>query len=262
MLSNIRLKNLLKNAIEEFYSKDNELIAVKGMEQACVFRIGLYLYNLMQQDSTLSQFDLDCEYNKSNKGPKILDNAKVRPDLIIHKRNLNNDIPNISGAITGDESRYIDTGLHKINIEESDVVLVQSPLRSPTSEYQIVYTTDGSEKAKALTAAKFLAGNIYESTGADIAVVPYDGTQKCNIATKFIFIGCNEAFIEANLEMPKEDLGISGYYIKTLHNSCFIQAETSHGYQMGAICFSKYVLGYDYYTEDFATYNDIIRLKG
>ena len=76
-------------------------------------------------------------------------------------------------------------------------------------------------------------------------MVAYDGTQKCNIATKFIFIGCNEAFIEANLEMPKEDLGISGYYIKTLHNSCFIQAETSHGYQMGAICFSKYVLGYE-----------------
>lgn len=94
MLSNIRLKNLLKKAIDEFYSKDNELIAVKGMEQACVFRIGLYLYNLMQQDSTLSQFDLDCEYNKSNKCPKILDNAKVRPDLIIHKRDLNNDIPN------------------------------------------------------------------------------------------------------------------------------------------------------------------------
>ena len=93
MPSNIRLKNLLKNAIEEFYSNDNELIAVKGMEQACVFRIGLYLYNLMQRDNKLSQFDLDCEYNKSNKGTKILDDVKVRPDLIIHKRNLNNDIP-------------------------------------------------------------------------------------------------------------------------------------------------------------------------
>ena len=94
MPTNIRLKNLLKNAIEEFYSNDNELIAVKGMEQACVFRIGLYLYNLMQQDNELSQFDLDCEYNKSNKGAKKLGDTKIRPDLIIHKRNLGNNIPN------------------------------------------------------------------------------------------------------------------------------------------------------------------------
>ena len=115
MPSNIRLKNLLKNAIEEFYSNDNELIAVKGMEQACVFRIGLYLYNLMQRDNKLSQFDLDCEYNKSNKGTKILDDVKVRPDLIIHKRNLNNDIPNQKNTLVVEFKGWWNNNLNDIN---------------------------------------------------------------------------------------------------------------------------------------------------
>lgn len=115
MPTNIRLKKLLKNAIEEFYSNDNELIAVKGMEQACVFRIGLYLYNLMQRDNELSQFDLDCEYNKSNKGAKILDDVKVRPDLIIHKRNLNNDIPNQKNTLVVEFKGWWNKNLNDID---------------------------------------------------------------------------------------------------------------------------------------------------
>ena len=80
---NKKLKNIVKQAVQTFYAKDIELIQVKGMEQACVFRIGLYLNEIMKNYPELNDLHLDCEYNKSN-----------RPDLIIHKRNLNNDNAN------------------------------------------------------------------------------------------------------------------------------------------------------------------------
>jgi len=44
----------------------------------------------MQNYPELNNLHLDCEYNKSNRGTKILAGVKIRPDLIIHKRNLNN----------------------------------------------------------------------------------------------------------------------------------------------------------------------------
>ena len=87
---NAKMKNIIKQAIHKFYHNDNELIQVRGMEQACVFRIGLYINEIMQNDEQLRHLDLDCEYNKSNIGTKTLAGVKVRPDLIIHKRNLAN----------------------------------------------------------------------------------------------------------------------------------------------------------------------------
>jgi len=94
MVSNRELKNILQRAIHEFYEKDSILVSVKGMEQACVFRIGLYLNQLMQNNNELSNLDIDCEYNKSNEGTKTLAGVKIRPDLIVHKRNLSNHAAN------------------------------------------------------------------------------------------------------------------------------------------------------------------------
>lgn len=91
---NKKLKNIVKQAVQTFYAKDIELIQVKEMEQACVFRIGLYLNEIMKNYPELNDLHLDCEYNKSNRGTKMLAGVKIRPDLIIHKRNLNNDNAN------------------------------------------------------------------------------------------------------------------------------------------------------------------------
>jgi hypothetical protein len=91
---NNKLKNIVKQFVEKFYEEDNVLIQVKGMEQACVFRIGLYLNEIMKNDPNLNNLHLDCGYNKSNRGTKMLAGIKIRPDLIIHKRNLNNDNAN------------------------------------------------------------------------------------------------------------------------------------------------------------------------
>lgn len=95
MISDVELKNILNTAINKFYENDSVLVSLKGIEQACVFRIGLYINELLSNNSSSNCLNLDCEYNKSNFGAKKTPRFPkgTRPDLIIHERNLN---PNIS----------------------------------------------------------------------------------------------------------------------------------------------------------------------
>ena len=90
-----RLKKILNISLKKFYEQDKLLIERKGMEQACVFRIGLYINELLKQDELFKHLNFDCEYNKNNYGAKSTPRFPkgTRPDLIIHERNLN---PNIS----------------------------------------------------------------------------------------------------------------------------------------------------------------------
>lgn len=85
-----RLKELLNISLKQFYKNDKLLVEQKGMEQACVFRIGLYLNEQLKKNPELNCLNLDCEYNKSNCGAKVTPRFKkgTRPDLIIHERNL------------------------------------------------------------------------------------------------------------------------------------------------------------------------------
>ncbi|PCJ39716.1 MAG: hypothetical protein COA81_09965 [Alphaproteobacteria bacterium] len=86
------LQKPLKDAIAEFYEKERELLKHKGIEQAMVFRIGIYLNELLKKTS-LKDHSLDCEYNKKGKDPKteIDDGTAIRPDMLIHKRGSGRD---------------------------------------------------------------------------------------------------------------------------------------------------------------------------
>ena len=93
------LIDILKESVERFYVSDSILAKTGGMEQACVFRIGLYLHEIIKTNPQFQNLDLDCEYNKNQRGTKRLDGVTVRPDLIIHQRNLNNGIANDSNTL-------------------------------------------------------------------------------------------------------------------------------------------------------------------
>lgn len=84
------LKNILNRALGQFYDRENFLINRKGMEQACVFRIGLYISELLKEIDNLKSLNLDCEYNKHGDSIKIMLDFEngARPDLIIHERGI------------------------------------------------------------------------------------------------------------------------------------------------------------------------------
>lgn len=88
---------LLKEAIGRVYEEERFLLTCSegnrtGMEQAFAFRTGIYLSGLLQ-GTDYKQLDLDSEYNKNNGVVKssVRFPRGVRPDLIIHKRDSNEE---------------------------------------------------------------------------------------------------------------------------------------------------------------------------
>jgi hypothetical protein len=91
----INILGILEDSIAEFYDKDKTLMtngsqSRKGMEQACAFRIGYYFCSKIK-GSTFHSYDVDMEYNKNGIDPKCINNNRIRPDLIVHKRGSNSD---------------------------------------------------------------------------------------------------------------------------------------------------------------------------
>lgn len=88
-----KLIEILQKAISLVYQEDRPLFEFAGedrdgLEQAFVFRVGVYLSRLLI-DTDYKILDLDSEYNKKFGKPKTVNGHKVRPDLILHKRNSN-----------------------------------------------------------------------------------------------------------------------------------------------------------------------------
>ena len=91
------LVNLLEQAIKRVYEEDRFLFDFSqgekaGMEQAFVFRTGLYLSCLLR-GTLYETLDLDSEYNKCHgdiKRTKRFRNG-LRPDFIIHRRDSNEE---------------------------------------------------------------------------------------------------------------------------------------------------------------------------
>lgn len=87
------LIQLLKQSVEECYSKDFTLIE-RSMEQACVARIFYYMQEIINTSVRYARFkdyNLDCEYNKNGEEIKDTPRCKngTRPDIILHKRGSN-----------------------------------------------------------------------------------------------------------------------------------------------------------------------------
>ena len=88
-----KLFNLLKEAVDECYKNDWELVS-RSMEQACVARIFFYMQEMIYNDLKYKEYrdyNLDCEYNKNGEQikstPRCLNGT--RPDMILHKRMQN-----------------------------------------------------------------------------------------------------------------------------------------------------------------------------
>jgi hypothetical protein len=93
----INLVRFLQNAINSVYQEDRFLLRFAegdraGLEQAFVFRIGIHLSNMLN-GTPYAALDLDSEYNKNHgkaKTSRRFPNG-LRPDLIIHRRDSNEE---------------------------------------------------------------------------------------------------------------------------------------------------------------------------
>jgi hypothetical protein len=80
-------------ALEKLYREDAYLISHNVSERSIVFRFGIYLQELANENDMLKGYNIDVEYNRNFNDPKRLKGKKngAVPDLIIHKRGTNED---------------------------------------------------------------------------------------------------------------------------------------------------------------------------
>jgi len=91
------LVEVLQNAINAVYQEERFLLRFaqgdrEGLEQAFVFRTGVHLSNQLT-GTAYELLDLDSEYNKNHGNAKTSRRFPngLRPDLIIHRRDSNEE---------------------------------------------------------------------------------------------------------------------------------------------------------------------------
>ena len=131
--------------------------------------------------------------------------------------------------------------LHKVSVTPTEKAFVVSG----TSEYKIVVPQNADKKL--IKASEFLSKYIGKATECYLPVI---NATEWNENDKYIVIGDDNLFTEAGLTMPSDDIGPSGYYIKSKGNSVFVKVNTIDGYHRAVLSLLKHLVGYEMYSED------------
>lgn len=84
------LENLIQKSLDNLYANDKYLIEHKVAERDITHRFAYYFENNMQ-NTDVSSYNVDCEYNRDGYGIKQVHGNYVYPDFILHKRGSNED---------------------------------------------------------------------------------------------------------------------------------------------------------------------------
>ena len=145
---------------------------------------------------------------------------------------------------------YVEGTLHKVNVLNGQTPFVVNG----QTDYEIfVDLSNPTMKAAINKSAGFVAEHVENATGAKLAINTEkpEGLSKNDYA---IVYGYPDLFASLGLTMPSDDIGTTGYYIKTCGNVVFLQANGGDGYRMAGLAFLREVLGYDMITEDCVIY--------
>lgn len=140
--------------------------------------------------------------------------------------------------------------LHKVNVQETTNVFVDDSTGSPKTEYVVVYG-NGDDSAKM---ASFVVLHVGKATNVEMASRQVTADDVYSAEQKVIYVNCPTQFAQAGLTMPTDDIGVTGYYIKSVDNSVFVATYGSYGTQHAAICLLQHLVGYDMYGNDAVVY--------
>lgn len=84
------IKDIIDKAIQTFIETDSYLMENDVHEQTITGKIACYILRILE-DRFNSSWNVDVEYNRNMELPKSLQRiGNVKPDILIHKRGLNN----------------------------------------------------------------------------------------------------------------------------------------------------------------------------
>jgi hypothetical protein len=160
--------------------------------------------------------------------------------------------PKTQGIVSefADMPHYVEGTLHNVNVDFN--AAVSNFVTNGQTEYKIVVS--GSDKGKAVGA---IAQRIYENTGVKMETISPEQATSVDQNSHYIFFAEHETFTAMGGKLAtEEEIGPSGYQIETIGKNVFINAYTTHGYQLGALAFLREVMGYDMLAEDCVVYDN------
>ncbi|MBQ3572160.1 MAG: DUF4838 domain-containing protein [Clostridia bacterium] len=165
---------------------------------------------------------------------------KDNEDVIINAGSSNTNPSNPQKP----EDEHLQSGtLHKVNVTESNKPFV---VRGK-SDYKVIIPENAANEI--LIAANYFTKYVKLATGCQLAVE--DGeSYTWNENEKWIIFGRDDLFGAAGLTMPEDNIGISGYYIKTVGNSVFVAVKNNNGFKRAVLSLLKHTVGYEMYWED------------
>lgn len=123
------------------------------------------------------------------------------------------------------------------------------------TEYKIVIGTENASlRSSVVKAAGFISSQINNATGVTLEIVDDDENVQWNTSAKYIVIGSEKLEKASGFIETKEDIGITGYQIKTIGNSAFIHANGYDGFNLGALAILRVLIGYDCLSADMFIY--------
>ena len=154
--------------------------------------------------------------------------------------------PQKQGTATETGVDYVDGSLLKVNVTETNKPFVQNG----KSEYTVVLGS--SDYAKEY--GNLIVSHIKAATGCTLRIIDWE-EETWSVDKKWIVVGAPKLFEQAGLSMPEEDIGDSGFHIKSAGDSVFIYTKQKYGIQGGALTFLYYTIGYTMYSEDMVKYH-------
>ena len=138
--------------------------------------------------------------------------------------------------------QYANT-LHKVNVTDTGRAFVVNN----KSEYKVL--VPANKDATIMTAANFLVKYIAQATGYYLPIESAEN-YTWDESAKWIVLGRTELFQAAGLTMPADELGVSGYYIKSVGDSVFAEVENGYAWQRVALSLLDHIVGYEMYWND------------
>ena len=162
---------------------------------------------------------------KPNETPQQVDNTPINPQT------------------PSAEHMQTKNTLHKVSVKETNKPFVVNG----ESDYKII--VPANMETTAVTAANYFAKYVKLATGCQL---PIESEESYTWGTNetWIVFGRSDLFAAAGLSMPADDIGISGYYIKTVGNSVFVAVENTFGYKRAALALLDHIVGYEMYWND------------
>ena len=162
-------------------------------------------------------------------------------------------------VVTPVEQHYVQNTLHKVNVSEPATPIPFVDTENQKTDYTILIGSSCSEgnTTHQSKAALFFKKHLREITGATIGLKYIDSEDPITWTEedKYIVLDDMTMFTAAGLTMPQEDIGPTGYYIKSKGNSVFVMCNTSLGYSKAILALMREQFGYEQFSADCIVYD-------